>query len=249
MLFVTTVPYWPRLVYKIPCFASNFIEPFNSIFSTLILLSVIVISVIGTLLISKLLSKTLLKGIPSSFILELPPYRKPQFGKVIVRSIFDRTLFVLGRAIVVAAPAGILIWILANLNIQDMSLLNYCTSFLDPFARIIGLDGVILMAFILGFPANELVIPIMLMCYMSTGSLIEYENIFELKNLLVANGWTVTTAICTMLFTIFHFPCGTTCLTIKKETKSIKWTFVSFAVPTILGIISCLIVNLISSIL
>jgi ferrous iron transport protein B len=134
---------------------------------------------------------------------------------------------------------------MANLTINDITLLNYCTSFLDPFARIIGLDGVIIMAFILGFPANEIVIPIIIMSYMSGGSLVDYENLLELKTLLIDNGWTITTAICTMLFTIFHFPCGTTCLTIKKETGSPKWTFVSFIVPTLLGIISCFLVNLI----
>lgn len=226
-------------------FASTFNEPLNSIFSTVILLIVIFISVIATLFITKILSKTLLKGVPSSFALELPPYRKPQIGKVIVRSIFDRTLFVLLRSIMVAAPAGILIWCMANLKIDNISLLNYCTTFLDPFAKLIGLDGVILMAFILGFPANEIVIPIIIMSYMSGGSLTEYENLIELKTLLINNGWTTATAICTMLFTIFHFPCGTTCLTIKKETGSIKWTFVSFIVPTLLGIISCFIVNFI----
>jgi len=227
-------------------FASTFIEPFNSIFSTLILLLVIVISIIGTLCVTKLLSKTILKGVPSSFVLELPPYRKPQVGKVIIRSIFDRTLFVLSRAIAVAAPAGVLIWCMANLTINDISLLNYCTAFLDPFASLIGLDGVILMAFILGFPANEIVVPIIIMSYMSGGSLVEYESLLELKTLLVNNGWTITTAICTMLFTIFHFPCGTTCLTIKKETGSKKWTFVSFVIPTLLGIVCCFVVNLIS---
>ena len=226
-------------------FASTFSEPFNSIFSTLILLLVIITSVMATLLVTKCLSKTLLKGVPSSFALELPPYRKPQIGKVVIRSIFDRTIFVLLRSLAVAAPAGVLIWCMANLTINDISLLNYCTSFLDPFARIIGLDGVILMAFILGFPANEIVIPIIIMSYMSGGSLVEYESLIELKTLLVNNGWTITTAICTMLFTIFHFPCGTTCLTIKKETGSAKWTFVSFVLPTLLGIASCFVVNLV----
>ena len=200
-------------------FASTFSEPLNSIFSTIILLIVIFLSVVATLFITKILSKTLLKGVPSSFALELPPYRKPQIGKVIIRSIFDRTLFVLLRSILVAAPAGILIWCMANLKIDNISLLNYCTAFLDPFAKLIGLDGVILMAFILGFPANEIVIPIIIMSYMSGGSLTEYENLIELKNLLINNGWTITTAICTMLFTIFHFPCGTTCLTIKKRNR------------------------------
>jgi ferrous iron transport protein B len=237
---------FPSLIAIITMFfASTFVEPLNSIFSALILLLVIIISVIATLLTTKLLSKTLLKGVPSSFILELPPYRKPQIGKVIIRSIFDRTLFVLLRSLAVAAPAGVIIWCMANLKLNDISLLNYCTSFLDPFAQIIGLDGIILMAFILGFPANEIVIPIILMSYMASGSLAEYESLMELKTLLINNDWTITTAICTMLFTIFHFPCGTTCLTIKKETGSTKWAFVSFIVPTLLGIISCFLVNLI----
>ena len=192
-----------------------------------------------TLMVSKILSKTLLKGLPSSFALELPPYRRPQVGKVIVRSIFDRTLFVLGRAVAVAAPAGLVIWIMANISINDLTLLSHCSNFLDPFARLIGLDGVILMAFILGFPANEIVVPIIIMSYMSTGSILEFENIMELKQLLVDNGWTWITAISMMLFSLMHFPCSTTCWTIKKETNSMKWTAVSFFIPTICGLLIC----------
>jgi len=192
-----------------------------------------------TFTVSKILSKTILKGIPSSFALELPPYRRPQIGKVIVRSIFDRTLFVLGRAIAVAAPAGLVIWILANITINDMSILNHITQFLNPFAKLIGLDGVILTAFILGFPANEIVFPIIIMAYLSQGSILELANLYELKDLLIANGWTLSTAICVMLFSLMHWPCSTTCLTIKKETQSLKWTLISFAVPTITGIGIC----------
>ena len=140
-----------------------------------------------TFLISKLLSKTILKGLPTSFTLELPPYRKPQVGKIIVRSIFDRTLFVLGRAIMVAAPAGLVIWIMANINIGSYSILTHCANFLNPFAHLIGLDGYILMAFILGFPANEIVVPIIIMSYMATGSMVELENT-ELYNLLIQHG-------------------------------------------------------------
>ena len=195
-----------------------------------------------TFLISKLLSKTLLKGYPSSFILELPPYRKPQIGKVIIRSILDRTIFVLGRAIMVAAPAGLLIWILANIKIGNLSILTHFTSFLDPFAKIIGLDGVILMAFILGLPANEIVMPIIIMSYLSSSTLVEFNNLLALKDLLVQNGWTYITAICTMIFACFHFPCGTTILTIKKETNSLKWTIISCVLPTIIGFILCFIV-------
>ncbi len=137
---------------------------------------------------------------PSSFTLELPPYRKPQIGRVIVRSIFDRTLFVLGRAAAVAAPAGLIIWLMANITVGDISLLNHCAGFLDPFARLIGLDGVILMAFILGFPANEIVVPIAIMAYLSQGTIFDMENLASLKQLLVDNGWTWVTAVCTMLF-------------------------------------------------
>ncbi len=196
-----------------------------------------------TLLVSKILSKTILKGLPSNFTLELPPYRKPQIGKVIVRSVLDRALFVLGRAVVVAAPAGLVIWVLANINIGNISILTHCANFLNPFADLIGLDGYILMAFILGFPANEIVIPIIIMSYMATGSMLGFSSLAELKTLLVNNGWTWLTAICVMLFSLMHWPCGTTCLTIKKETQSWKWTLVSFLVPTIMGIVICFIIN------
>lgn len=222
-------------------FAGFFIGPLKSVISTLILLSMVVLAVFMTLLISRILSRTILKGLPSSFTLELPPYRLPQIGKVIVRSIFDRTLFVLGRAIVVAAPAGLIIWLLANITAGDQSLLMHCVNFLNPFARLIGLDGHILMAFILGFPANEIVIPIIIMSYMATGSMLELDSLEQLRQLFVNNGWTWVTAICVMLFTLMHWPCGTTCLTIKKETKSIKWTILSMVIPTLTGILICFI--------
>ncbi|MFA5636086.1 MAG: nucleoside recognition domain-containing protein, partial [Anaerovoracaceae bacterium] len=177
----------------------------------------------------------------SSFALELPPYRRPQFAKVIIRSLLDRTIFVLGRALVVATPAGFIIWFLANTYTGDASLLSLFTDTLDPFARLMGLDGVILMAFILGFPANEIVIPIIIMTYMATGSITELDT-FQLRTLLVDNGWTTTTALCTLLFCLLHFPCGTTCLTIKKETASWKWTAAAFIIPTVCGFIVCFLV-------
>lgn len=194
-----------------------------------------------TLLISKILSKTVLKGIPSSFILELPPYRKPQIGKVIVRSLFDRTLFVLGRAVSVAAPVGIIIWLFANITIGDLSILAYIANFLDPFAKLMGIDGYILTAFILGIPANEIVLPIILMSYLATGSLVNMENTFAIGEVLKQNGWTLLTGINVMIFTLLHFPCGTTLMSIKKESGSIKWTLLSFALPTVCGIIICMI--------
>ncbi|MDQ0151260.1 ferrous iron transport protein B [Eubacterium multiforme] len=200
---------------------------------------VIILGVFMTLIVSKILSKTVLRGMPSNFILELPPYRKPQIGKVIVRSIFDRTLYVLGRAIVVAAPAGIVIWIFSNVSVGDGSLLSVCADFLSPFANSIGVDGYILMAFILGLPANEIVMPIIIMSYLRATTMLELDSLYELKDLLVANGWTILTAINVMILCLMHYPCGTTLLTIKKETNSVKWTIISFIIPTIAGIVVC----------
>lgn len=234
---------FPTLIAIITMFFAGTVGGvFQSVVSTLTLTGVIVLGVAMTVLISKILSKTILKGLPSSFNLELPPYRRPQIGKVIVRSIFDRTLFVLFRAVAVAAPAGLIIWMLANIHTGGASLLYHCAGFLDPFARLLGMDGYILLAFILGFPANEIVVPIIIMSYMATGSLTDFESLAGLHTLFVSHGWTWLTAVCVMLFSLMHWPCGTTCLTIKKETQSIKWTLVSFAVPTITGIVVCLIV-------
>ncbi|MGE4548743.1 MAG: ferrous iron transport protein B [Intestinibacillus sp.] len=215
---------------------------FSSALSAFLLTLVIVFCVLMTLLVSRILSSTILKGIPSSFTLELPPYRMPQIGKVIVRSVFDRTLFVLGRAIVVAAPAGLVIWLLANITVGDASLLTHCAAFLDPFARLFGLDGVILLAFILGFPANEIVMPLILMGYLSSGTLSDIPSLSEFHTLLVAHGWTAVTAVCTMLFSLLHWPCSTTCLTVRKEAGSLKWTAAAFIIPTALGLLVCFIV-------
>lgn len=231
---------FPTLIAIITMFfAGTFVGPSQSIISSLILTCVILLGVFMTLMISKILSKTILKGVPSSFTLELPPYRKPQVGKIIIRSILDRTLFVLGRAVVVAAPAGLVLWIMANITIGNFSLLAHCANFLNPFANLIGLDGYILMAFILGFPANEIVIPIIIMSYTATGSLLEFDSLIQLRQLLTSNGWTWLTALNVMLFSLMHWPCSTTCLTIKKETQSFKWTAISFAIPTITGIVIC----------
>lgn len=218
---------------------------FSSIKSSIILTLVLILSVFITLLTSKFLSKTILKGMPSNFVLEMPPYRKPNIKKVIIRSVIDRVLFVLLRAISVAAPAGLIIWLLSNIHISGSSLFSILTNFLDPVAYIFGLDGTILMAFILGFPANEIVIPIIIMGYLNGTSITDYSNLLELKNLLVTNGWTIKTAICTLIFTLFHFPCSTTILTIKKETKSNLWTIIAFVLPTIIGLMLCFMINLI----
>ncbi len=214
---------------------------FNSVLAAILLTALIVLGILITFGITKLLSFTILKGVPSSFALEMPPYRKPQIGRVIVRSLLDRTLFVLGRAAAVAAPAGLLIWVLANVTVGDASLLQHSAAFLDPFARLMGLDGVILIAFILGFPANEIVVPIMVMTYMATGSLSELETLGAMRELFVSNGWTWQTAVSMLLFTLLHWPCSTTLITIKKETASVKWTFLAFLLPTVIGILACML--------
>ena len=220
-----------------------------SIISTLSVVGIILLGIIMSLLVSRFLSKTLLKGVPSSFVLELPPYRKPQFGKIIVRSIFDRTLFVLGRALTVAIPAGFIIWIFANIFINDLSLLDYVATFLTPFAKLMGLDGYILTAFILALPANEIVLPIILMGYLGGTSLNNISDTFAIGDILVQNGWTILTAINVMIFVVLHFPCGTTLLSIKKETKSWKWTALAFVLPTVCGIILCMFTTLVYNIL
>lgn len=221
-------------------FASSALGIWSSIWSTLAVIAVIIIGVIVTLVVSKILSKTILKGMPSSFMLELPPYRTPQFGKILVRSIFDRTLFVLGRAVSIAIPAGIIIWLFANINISGISLLTHVANFLNPFAKLMGLDGYILTAFILALPANEIVLPIILMSYTAGGSLMQIDDLSNISNILISNGWTILTAINVMLFCLMHFPCSTTLITIKKESGSLKWTALAFLIPTFLGIIACM---------
>lgn len=214
----------------------------GSILATLMLTGIILLGILLTFLLSKILSATLLKGVPSSFALEMPPYRKPKIGQVIYRSIIDRTVFVLGRALAIAAPAGLVIWIFANITIGDSSILSICTTALNPIASIFGLDGTILMAFILGTPANEIVVPIMCMSYLAQGNITEMGN-NELLSLLVNNGWTWKTAICTMLFSLMHWPCATSLLTIKKETGSLKWTAVAAVAPLVLCLPICFIVS------
>ena len=234
---------FPALITLILIFMAPAFGAFSSVMAGVILTFFIISGIIVTLLVSRILSKTLLKGIPSSFVLELPPYRRPQFRSIIIRSLLDRTLFVLGRAVVVAAPAGAIIWLTANIEAGDTSILNHMTAFLEPFGRAIGVDGVIITAFILGFPANEIVIPVMLMCYMSTGTLTDYTSLSQLHETLSGCGWTIQTAFCVLTLCMFHFPCGTTCLTIKKETGSLRWTALAFIIPTVTGICLCFLLN------
>ena len=226
------------------CVATIFIGSYftgiiSSLVSTLTVVFVILLGIFLTLTISKLLSKTILKGVPSSYILELPPYRKPQIGKIIVRSLLDRTLFVLLRAISVAAPVGIVIWLFANISFGGTTILTFIANFLNPFAKLMGLDGYILTAFILGLPANEIVLPIILMSYLATGNLVDLEDYNSIHQILIQNGWTILTGINVMIFTLLHFPCATTLLTIKKETGKFKWAALSFLLPTVCGILTC----------
>ncbi|MDE6471146.1 MAG: ferrous iron transporter B [Eubacterium sp.] len=215
----------------------------NSFSAALVLLALIAVSMLMTFVTSKVLTTTVLKGVSSSFVLELPPYRKPKFFRLIGDTIREKVIFVLFRAVIVAAPAGLIIWVLANINVADTTLLSRIAQLLDPIGQFIGLDGVMLLAFILGFPANEIVIPIALMAYLSTNQMGDYSSLESLKTILVDNGWTWVTALCTCIFSMFHFPCSTTLLTIWKETRSVKWTLMSLFTPLLVGIIVCALIN------
>lgn len=215
----------------------------NSFAGAAVMLAFVLLSLAATMLSAKILSSTVLRGEKSAFVLELPPYRRPQFFKVIGETVKEKIVFVLLRAVVVAAPAGLLIWCLANIKTGGSSLLAYLADFLDPAGRFIGLDGVMLLAFILGFPANEIVIPIALMTYLASGNLGDYSSVDALKTILTDNGWTWVTALCAAVFSMFHFPCSTTLLTIWKETRSVKWTALSVIVPLALGVTVCAVLN------
>ncbi len=216
---------------------------------TLTVLGCVIFSVIISLMASFVLSKTILKGVQSSFVLELPPYRKPRIMSILYRSLLDKTIFVFGRAVMVAAPAGAVIWLMQNITFEGISIIDYIASLLNGLGGFMGLDGYILTAFLLGMPANEIVLPLIIMCYSGAGALVEADSLSQLSNLLMANGWSLKTAVCTLVFMICHFPCSTTLLTIKKETGSIKWTLVSFFVPLITGILLCGAINMFFSLL
>lgn len=215
----------------------------SSWLAALLLVAVVLLGVGLTFGVTNLLSRTVLQGQASSFALELPSYRRPRILSVLVHSVFDRTLFVLGRAVMVAAPTGLLIWLLANLSWGDGSLLSWLAAALQPVAEVFGLDGVILLAFILGLPANEIIVPVMVMCYLQTGALTELASLPALRELFIANGWTWQTAVCVLLFMLLHWPCSTTLLTIKQETGSWRWTALAFALPTICGLGLCFVVS------
>ena len=234
---------FPMITTLISVFTVVFLGRELSLVSGILLTFFIVLSILVTFFATNILSKTLLKGEITAYTLELPPFRKPQTGKIIIRSIMDRTLFVLGRALKTAIPAGVVIFLMANITAGGESLLKITSDFLDPIGRLMGLDGVILLGFILGFPANEIVLPIILMCYLTATNLTQVPDIGAISEILLNNGWTVCTAICTVIFSLFHWPCATTVLTVKKETKSLKWTAISVLFPTAIGFLACVLIN------
>lgn len=244
-VFVPCNGRFPTLISLILIFMTAGRGIISSLKAGIILASLIIFSFIITFIVSKLLSATLLKGIPSTFVLELPPYRRPQIASVIIRSVLDRTIFVLGRAIAVAMPAGLIIWLMANIHYGETTFLLHLADLMDPFGQLLGVDGIIITAFILGFPANEIVIPVMIMCYLSKGTLTDYASLMQLQQILIDSGWTLHTAISVLILCLFHFPCGTTCLTIKKETGSLKWTALAMIIPTLTGVLLCLALNII----
>lgn len=236
---------FPTITAIISAFLVVGTAEYSGFSSALLLTAVLVFAIIMSMFATHLLSLTVLKGEPVGYTLEMPPFRKPQTGKIILRSIFDRTVFVLGRALSVAIPASLVIFSLANITVDGVTLLKIISDFLDPLGRIMGLDGIILIGFILGFPANEIVVPIILMGYLSRGSLTELPDINLMREILISNGWTVKTAICVLIFTLFHWPCSTTLLTVKKESGSFKWMAVAFILPTLFGILICIGINFI----
>ncbi|HEY8464621.1 MAG TPA: nucleoside recognition domain-containing protein [Bacillota bacterium] len=234
---------FPTLIAMAAVFMGALVGNYNSITASALVVGAVILGILVTLAVSWVLSKTLLKGVPSTFTLELPPYRLPKIGSLLIRSVLDRTLFVLMRAVVVAAPAGAVTWILANIYIGDFSVIRHLAGWLQGFAALIGLDGFIILAFILGLPANEIVVPILIMSYLSQEMMVEFDSIAALRQLLTNNGWTWLTALNMILFSLLHFPCATTLLTIRKETQSAKWTWLAALIPTAVAFSVCFLIT------
>ncbi len=220
-----------------------FCQERQSLVATLFLFFLILIGVLATLLVTSIITKVCSKEPSAPFSLELSPYRKPHIRQILTLSLFDRTWHILTRALRVSAVAGSLIWLMANLNINNISLLNICANFLNPFGTLLGMDGMILLSFFLAIPANEIVLPILLMGYLSSNQMMEISNLDTLKELLLSNGWTTLTAINVMLFSVLHFPCATTLWTIKKESQSVLWALLGFVIPTIVAFSICFLVT------
>ena len=224
---------FPTLIMLATIFVgAQFSGVFVSIAAAGAVLGIVLVGVVFTLVVSWLLSRTILRGEASAFTLELPPYRRPGVLRILYTSLIDRTLFVLWRAVLTAAPAGAVIWILANINAGGTNLAQHTANFLNPLGHAIGLDGVILLAYIIAIPANEIVVPTMLMVYMGTGMMSEMDSFDDIKTMLVdKNGWTLLTAVNLMLFSLLHNPCATTIITIYKETLSAKWATIGALMP------------------
>jgi ferrous iron transport protein B len=234
---------FPTLIMLSTVFvAASFSPAVASLVAAGSVLGIVVLGALFTLAVSWVLSRTILRGEASAFTLELPPYRRPGILRILYTSLIDRTLFVLWRAILTAAPAGAVIWLLANIHSGGVSLATRTADFLDPLGWAIGLDGVILLAYIIAIPANEIVVPTMLMVYMSTGMMTEFDSLDDLRTLLVdQHGWTMLTAVNLMLFSLLHNPCATTIITIYKETLSAKWATIGALMPLAIAFVVCFI--------
>lgn len=239
---------FPAIITLISVFLVSGTGFLGGVYSAFVLALIIVMSLALTLVLSNVLSRTLLKGVSSHYILELPPYRKPQISKVVVGSVLNRTLLVLFRAVAVAFPAGVVIWLLSNVSVNGVTVLSCINQLFEPFGNLMGMDGETLSAFFLGIPANEIVLPIALMSYLGAGEVSSIENTSLIGEILINNGWTSVTAICYIIFSVVHFPCATALMTIFKETKSVKWTLLAFIIPTAIGCVLCFIVGVLSSI-
>ena len=235
---------WPTLIILATLFvAAAFPPAFAAMAAAGSLVLIVLIGAATTLLVSAILSRSFLRGEASSFTLELPPYRRPSILRVLYTSLIDRTIFVLWRAVVMAVPAGGAIWLLSNIHAGGQSLTVWVSQWLEPVGRAIGLDGVILLAYIIAIPANEIVVPTIIMAYTGAGMMIELDTMAELRQLLVVQeGWTLLTAVCLMLFSLLHNPCSTTMWTVYRETKSVKWTVVSGLMPLAIAFILLFIV-------
>lgn len=234
---------FPTLIAIATIFVGGmFMSELQTAVAAVVVTGLVMLGILVTFAVSWTLSHTILQGEASSLVLELPPYRKPQLGAIFYRSLIDRTIFVLKRAVIMAAPAGAITWMLANIYIGDVSIIGHLAAWLQPLGYAIGLDGFILLAFILGLPANEIVMPILLMSYLSTGQMMDFDSLEELRTILISHNWTWLTAVCTMLFCLLHWPCTTTLLSAYKETGSKKWTFLTFMIPTAIAFMVCFLV-------
>ncbi len=245
---------WPTQILVASIFIGSLVPSYLAgAVTAAAVVGIAVLGIVLSLVFSWVLSKSVLKGEASAFSLELPPYRPPRILQTLYTSLIDRTIFVLWRAIIFAIPAGIAIWLVGNISINDLSLAQHFVAFANPFALFIGLNGVILLAYIIAIPANEIVIPTILMLTVmnagltgvgeGAGVMFELDSVTETANILYAGGWNLLTAVNLMLFSLIHNPCSTTIYTIYKETKSVKWTVLASIFPVIFGLIVCFLVT------